>query len=185
MQQINAPKPPAWRDPVRLRTEARARRLRPILGALSAVDLALLLLPPDGAYDEAISMQLARGATTAWALFVAMGVTLGYLAVRLWRWENRFGAIASILIIVGLGTIAVTHPYSSTHQETFLAMCGSIVLGHFVLMFARLDFRLIPTTALSAFAVFLLFAHLGIGERLLIGATLATLNLLVYGDLDA
>lgn len=184
MRQINAPKPPAWRDPARLRAEAHARRMRPVLALLTLLCLLLLLLPPDGAYDEAISLQLSRGAPTAWALFLAMGVTLGYLAVRLWRWENRIWAFAAALVIVGLATIAVTDPYSATHQETFLTMCALIVLGHFGFLYGHLDLRLVPTATLTVVAAFLCVGHLGLGERLLIGASLASLNLLVYGHLD-
>lgn len=184
MRQINAPKPPAWRDPIRLRAEAHRRRQRPILLALSLLCLLLLVLPPDRAYDEAISFQLARGAPTAWALFVVMGVTLGYLAVRLWKWENRVWAIAAGLVILGLGMISVTNPYSGTHQGVFTTMCGAILLGHLGFFYGHLDYRLLPTAILAAVAVFLCFGHLGLGERLLVASSLVALNLLVYGHLD-
>lgn len=182
--QINAPKPPAWRDPVRLRAESRRRRLRPILLLLSLGLLILLASPPGGAYDEAISLQLARGAATAWALFVLMGATLGYLAVRLWGWENRAGALAAGAIILGLGTIAFTSPYSEAHQETFMLMCGLVLAGHVGFFYGHLDVRLLPTALLALVAVVLCFGHLGLGERLLIASSLAALNVLVYGHLD-
>ncbi|GEM_PF-2754773 len=184
MRQINAPKPPAWRDPARLRAERRRQRLRPVLFLLSLLVGLLLALPPGGRYDEAISLQLAHGAPSAWALFVAMGVTLGYLAVRLWSWENRAWAIAAGLVILGLGAIAVTDPYSSSHQDTFMALCGVILLGQFGFFYGHLDLRLLPTSVLTAVAIFLCFTHLGLGERLLIASSLAALNVLVYGHLD-
>lgn len=184
MQQINAPKPPAWRDPARLRAEARERRLRPILFLLSLIVGLLLAVPPGGAYDEAISLQLAHGAPTAWALFVVMGVTLGYAAARLWRWKNRVWAVAAGVVIVGLGLIAVTDPYSGTHQSIFVTISGAILLGHLGFFYGHLDFRLLPTAVLAVVAAFLCFGHLGLGERLLIGSSLAALNVLVYGHLD-
>lgn len=184
MQQINAPKPPAWRDPARLRAEARRQRLRPILALLSSIVLLLLVLPPDGAYDEAISLQLARGDGMAWALFVAMGVTLGFLAVRLWHWENRVWAVAAGLVVFGLGLIAVTDPYSQTHQEAFIAICALMLMGHLGFFYGHLDYRLLPTAAIAVFAVFTCLTHVGIGERLLIGSSLAALNVLYYGHLD-
>jgi hypothetical protein len=144
----------------------------------------LLALPPGGAYDEAISLQLARGAPTAWALFVAMGATLGYLAVRLWGWENRVWAVAAGVVVLGLGAIAVTDPYSQGHQDPFTALCGAILLGQFGFFYGHLDYRLLPTAVLAAFSLLLCFSHLGLGERLLIAASLAALNVLVYGHLD-
>ena len=185
VQQINAPKPPIWRDPVHLRRQAREARLRPVLLLLSLLVGLLLALPPDGAYDEAISMQLARGAPTAWALFVAMGATLGYLAVRLWKWENRVGAVAASAVVVGLGVISATSPTSYAHQQTFMSMTGLILMGHFGFLYGHLDLRLVPTAALATLGALLCFGHLGLGERLLIASSLAALNLLVYGHLEA
>lgn len=184
VQQINPPKTPAWRDPARLRAEARRQRLRPILFLLTLIDLLLLLVPPEGAYDEAISFQLARGAPTAWALFVGMGVTLSYVAYRLWGWENRVWSVAASFVIFGLGVIAVTNPYSGTHNGTFITMTGFILLGHVGFFLGHLDFRLLPTSIATAAAVYLCFDHLGIGERLLIASSLGALNVLVYGHLD-
>jgi hypothetical protein len=184
MQQINAPKPPAWRDPVRLRVEEQRRRLRPVLGRLSLGVGLLLLMPPGAAYDEAISLQLARGEPFAWALFGAMGLTLGYLAVRLWLWQNRIWSLATGLLMLGLVAIALTAPFSSTHQQVFATMCGLMLAGHLGFFLGHLDFRLLPTAVLAVAAVALCFTHLGLGERLLIAATLIALNVLVYGHLD-
>lgn len=159
--------------------------MRPILFGLSLIVGGLLALPPDGAYDEAISLQLARGAPTAWGLFVTMGVTLGYAAWRLWDWQNRVWALAAGVMIVGLALIAATNPYSQAHQGTFISLSALVLLGHFGFFYGHLDFRLLPTTLMAVVAAFLCFGHLGIGERLLIASSLAALNVLVYGYLEA
>lgn len=155
-----------------------------MLRLLSALVLLLLLLPPDGRYDEAISFQLDRGAPTAWGLLIAKTVTLSYVAVRLWRWENRVWAVASGLVVLSLAVIAVTSPTSSAHNGVFITMSGFILLGHFGFFYGHLDYRLLPTALAAVFAVFLCFTHLGLGERLLIAASLAAMNVLVYGYLD-
>lgn len=184
MKQIRPPKPPAWRDPRRIREEARNQRLRPILLLLSLLIGLFLVLPPGGAFDEAISFQLARGAPTAWLLFLLMGVTLGYVAVRLWHWNSRIWSIASCVTILGLVVIATTDPRSDAHNGMFVTMSGFMLLGQIGFFYGHLDYRLLPSALLALIAVFICFDHLGIGERLLILASLISLNVLVYGHID-
>ena len=86
MELRNPPRTPLWRDPAYLRAQRRQRRWRPLLAILSFLCGLFLLLPPEGRYAEAISIQLADGAPTAWALFLCMGLLLAYVAVRLWMW---------------------------------------------------------------------------------------------------
>lgn len=184
MQQINPPKTPAWRDPARLRAQARERKLRPILAALSLVVLALMAVPTAGGYDEAISFQLARGEWVAWSLFTAIGFTLVYVSARLWGWESKAWAFASVLVVSGLGVIAFTNPLSANHNAVFITLSLCMVVGQAFFLRDHLDPWLVPPALLSVVGLCLCIGHLGLGERLLIGSSLASINVLVYGHLD-
>lgn len=155
-----------------------------MLGLLSLIVLLLMAIPPANGYEEAISFQLARGEGIAWGLFAAIFVTLAYVSVRLWAWESKFWAFAALAVISGLGVIAFTNPLSANHNAVFLSLSVVMVVGQAGLLRAHLDPWLVVPAIASVVGIALCLTNLGLGERLLIGSSLASINVLVYGHLD-
>ena len=117
-------------------------------------------------------------------LFFSIFLALAYVSVRLWAWESKFWAFSALVVISGLGVIAFTHPLSANHNAVFFSLSVLMVVGQGGLLRAHMDPWLILPAILSVVGIALCLTNLGLGERLLIGSSLASINVLVYGHLD-
>ncbi len=167
---------PVWRDP-KHRPEGKSRY---ILGILSAICLALLLIPPRKGYDQPISLQLSDGEGAAWVCFVGMGLTIAYFAIRLWSKEEKFTAFACGSLCIGLGVIATTDPFSANHLAVFAFIVLFLVGWQLTIYLMHEDARLYALAILSTIAVFLCPFMLGIAERALVITSATAMNLVFY-----
>lgn len=184
MQLRKEPYTPIWRDPEYLRRRERDGRFRFLPAGLTVACGLCLALPARFDYDQAISFQLAEGALTARLLFALMFLTLGFLTVRLWRWECRLASVATFAIALALGIIATTDPLSGTHNQAFILLSLLVCAGHAGLYYAHMDARLLLTGLGSLLGLIACFRNLGMGERVLIASSCATLNVLYYDYFD-
>ena len=169
---------PTWR-----RRPRRIRRVpKPIIGALSAC-AGLLLFVPTAAHGlaEPISFQIARREWHALALMGLLFLIAVLVGSRLFASGHWGGGAILAVDVVCLAYISKSDPKSDNHIFTYLASAAiTIVWLHWV---ARdLEDSILEWLAYGAIGgVFVSFAMMGIGERILLACLLGGINLLYYG----
>lgn len=170
---------PSWRRQAR----RRARRLpRPIYGTLTLVALGLLWIPQT--VRVPISNQLAMGSKVAWALFGICGLLVLIQAALMAKAERVFSMLFMLGVIMAMGYIATSDPYSLNHLSAFIFVSLALV-GWMFWMAHDVDDGYLRLTAIGGVVgIGAAFANLGIGERILMTASLAFINVLYYEHLD-
>jgi hypothetical protein len=177
---LNPPKPPIWRDPKRMRREA-SRNF--VVAAISVFCAIVSLIPPHGGYREPISFQIARGEPLAWLMFGLIGCAVTAALPTLLRARRFVSAVFCLFVVLGLWSLASSNPRSSLHLSFFIYLAGAILAWTWGLWAALQDSRIFAYAVLATLGAVSCFVSFGIGERLIILSSLATLNTLLLTDL--
>ena len=177
MQLRKQPYKPFWRDPA----HAPERGLKKSFMAIaSCVAVLMLAVPPTKGYDEPISLQMAAHDPAAWICFIFMLGALGYFAARAWGREHHLTSLACGAMCLCLAAIAVTNPFSSGHLGAFTALVLIMGCMHWGLWWSHENAKLFALAALATGAAALCVVSLGYGERLLVIASTAAINVVFY-----
>ncbi len=170
---------PSWRRQVR----RRAKRIpRPIYGALSLIALGLLWIPET--VRQPISNQLAQGSRIAWGLFSICGLLVLIQAALMAKAERIFSMLFLLGVIAAMGYIATSDPYSLNHLSAFIFVSLALVGWKFWMAHDMDDSGLRWCALGGAIGIGAAFGNLGIGERVLMTASVAFINVLYYEHLD-
>jgi hypothetical protein len=169
---------PYWRDPAHSPEHGAKKSL---LAILSLLAVSMLLIPPaHGGYDEPLSVQLVLHEPAAWICFAFMLTALAYFGKRMWAKEHYAATIACVAMCGCLLAIAATNPFSSAHFFAFSCLVILMGLLHWGLWWTHENAKLFALAVLATGAVGVCFVWLGFGERLLIMASTASLNVVFY-----
>ncbi len=169
---------PSWRRAVRRRVRQFPR---PLFGGLSIVVFILLWLPPT--VTVPLSNQLAQRSLVAWTLFSLLGVLILIKAVIMAKVERPVSMLFLLSVLAGMGYIAMSDPYSLNHLSAFIFLSLALV-GWMFWMAHDLDCAHLRWCALGGvIAVGESLVSLGIGERVLVTAAIAFINILYYDHL--
>jgi hypothetical protein len=168
---------PAWRDPKHRPTKGPTRY---VLGVISILIVVLAAIPHAGGYGEPLSMQVANGDKLTCTLFALMGLALTYTGSWLWRVERHFSSAFCYLLVLGLIGIAATNPMSDNHLSIFAFLLFLTLLWMWSLQAETSEPRLMACAIGGTLGTLFCFISLGIGERIFLLSTLASMNLLFY-----
>ena len=168
---------PAWRDPKHRPTQGLTRY---VLSGMSLLILLLSALPHPGGYSEPLSMQVANGDKLTWALFALMACVLIYTGYRLWKSERHFSAVFCYFLLLGLAGIAATNPESDNHLSIFAFLLFATLLWMWSIQAETSEPKLMACAIAGTVGTFFCFISIGIGERIFLLSTLASMNLLFY-----
>jgi hypothetical protein len=177
---INAPSPPLWRDPRRL---ARSNPRNFLVAVISAVCGCAAIIRPRGGYSEPISLQIARGEVHAWVIFALIGLAVLSAVPTLIRVRRLLSALFCLAVVGGLWALASTKPSSTLHLNLFVYLAGAILSWTWALWATLQDARLLAYACMATLGALSCIVSFGIGERLMILSSLATLNTLLLSDL--
>jgi hypothetical protein len=177
---INAPSPPLWRDPRRL---AKSNPRNFLVAVISIFCGLAAILPPRRGYGEPISLQIARGEVHAWVIFALIGLAVLCAVPTLIRVRRLVSALFCLAVVGGLWALASTNPGSTLHLNVFVYLAGAILIWTWALWATLQDGRLFAYACMATLGALSCIVSFGIGERLMILSSLATLNTLLLSDL--
>lgn len=181
MQLRKQPYRPYWRDP---RHSPERGLKKSLLAIVSCVSLLMLLVPPRMGYNEPLSLQFATHEPAAWVCFAFMAGALGYFAARAWGREHHLASVVCGGMCLCLAALAITDPFSGRHLEYFMVLVLLVGCLHWGLWWTHENLKLFALAVMATASVAVCFRYLGYGERLLVLASTASINVVFYEHLS-
>jgi hypothetical protein len=102
------------------------------------------------------------------------------MAQRLWRAQRKASSILMGLEALALAYLAISHPMSTNHLLTFIAVALTSTAWLVTLAFDLEDGWLALAAACSVAGLFVVFVNMGLGERALITSSLVGMNVMFF-----